>query len=186
MPAFCISIIITSAMLNEVLNNHGLVIAFLNYLLFSLQELKDLYLPLLHDIFGYGNARGWGLNIYDPKLYPYEFNAIYNFLAPNGCLFKVIDKLMTDPDAMFQFPSASLPVSTDTVFEFLSVSLLVCVDATLGSFCKRWWSCAHIINENKHKTEITNYTNLFFQLICHSILLREKLFQLQSMLSISC
>ena len=70
-----------------------------------------MYLPLLHDIFGFANARGWGLNVYDPKTYSYEFNPIYNFLVPNGCLFRIIDKLMTDPDALFQFPCASLPVS---------------------------------------------------------------------------
>ena len=55
--------------------------------------------------------QGWGLCMLEPQNHPSDFNALHVFLSPNGYLFKVIDKLMLEHDAMFQFPCSSLSVS---------------------------------------------------------------------------
>ena len=83
---------------------------------FVFQELIELYPQLLIEIFAFSGSQTFGLNKYEPRRYSYDFNAALNFLSTNGCLFKVINKLMADQDAEFHFPYKGLPVSFNFVY----------------------------------------------------------------------
>uniref|UniRef100_A0A7M5V7G6 Sphingomyelin phosphodiesterase 4 n=1 Tax=Clytia hemisphaerica TaxID=252671 RepID=A0A7M5V7G6_9CNID len=75
----------------------------------SVTELRELFPLLLHDLFGYQNLPNWGFHYLEPRSYPVDYNAMKIFLGPKGILFKIIDKLMTDHDAIFQLPFEILP-----------------------------------------------------------------------------
>jgi len=68
-------------------------------------------------MFGYQNLANWGFDHLEPHSYNYDFQAMIQFLDPNGPLFKLIDRLLTDQDAVFQLPFEILPVCNNLNFE---------------------------------------------------------------------
>ena len=85
--------------------------------------MRELFPLLLHDLFGYQNLPNWGLHFLEPRAYPSDYNAMKMFLGPKGTIFKIIDKLMTDHDAMFQLPYEILPVCINIYFVVINVNL---------------------------------------------------------------
>jgi len=90
----------------------------------SNKELVEAFPYLLNDIFQYNNATGWGLDKLEPRRYPTDYHAVHQFLSPNGCLFKFIDRLMNDHEAMFQFPLSSFPIGVMELIEKGAVPML--------------------------------------------------------------
>ncbi|XP_065668532.1 sphingomyelin phosphodiesterase 4 isoform X4 [Hydra vulgaris] len=74
----------------------------------SNKELIDILPTLLHSIFGYSGGLGWKLDSLTPATHDYF--SILNFLKPSGFVFNMINKLLTDPDALFQLPLSMMPI----------------------------------------------------------------------------
>ena len=77
-------------------------------------------------MFGYQNLANWGFHYLEPRSYHYDYQAMMQFLGPNGSLFKLIDRLLTDQDAVFQLPFEILPVCVHSfllLFVYLGTSI---------------------------------------------------------------
>lgn len=98
------------------------------FLLF--QELRELFPILLHDLFGYQNLPNWGLHFLEPRAHSSDYNAMKNFLGPKGTIFKIIDKLMTDHDAIFQLPFEILPVCKIFLCDLFRINEVEIVEIT--------------------------------------------------------
>lgn len=70
-----------------------------------------LFLPnLLAHIFGYDNTPGWKIASLHSKWHPTDFNAVRQFLKPNGGpLFKALQCLECDSSSHFLFPFTAIP-----------------------------------------------------------------------------
>jgi sphingomyelin phosphodiesterase 4 len=66
----------------------------------------------LADVFGFNGSMGWGLKILHRTQHPLDFEAVSQFLSPNGTIFALIEKLQRDPDVCFEFPVSCLPMAT--------------------------------------------------------------------------
>ena len=81
---------------------------YFNYFVF-LQELHLILPTLIESIFGFGNQSGWGINRI-AKNNTTDFNAVHQFLHPEGPLLSLIYRLMLEP-VRYDFPFACIPVS---------------------------------------------------------------------------
>ena len=79
--------------------------------------MSRFYTKLLADIFGLGDFPGWRLHSLNRKSPKDEalFKIISGFMAPNGNLFSLIEKLQFE-NAVYEFPPTLLPVSQDDSF----------------------------------------------------------------------
>jgi hypothetical protein len=76
-----------------------------------LKELHQLFPCLLSSIFGYNGTIGWGLKLCHKTKHPREFQHGYDFLSPQGDIFKLIEKL-NENGLFYKFPIKCLPHST--------------------------------------------------------------------------
>lgn len=74
------------------------------------QDLHQVFPRLLANVFGFDGSMGWGLKVLHRTQYPQDFEAVLQFLSPNGTMFLLIEKLQRDPDVRFEFPMSYLPV----------------------------------------------------------------------------
>ena len=75
-----------------------------------------LYPRLLASIFGFDFSKGWLLH--SAKLRNLE--RVQHFLGPQGCLWKLVEKLEKDTFLRYEFPVTCLPVSMKNVSENVS------------------------------------------------------------------
>ena len=92
---------------------------------FTNKELIEIYPQLLIEVFAFSGSDTFGLNKLEPRRYYYDFSAAFDFLSSNGCLFKMINKLMTDQDAQFHFPYQGLPVSSLIILLLLYINIII-------------------------------------------------------------
>jgi sphingomyelin phosphodiesterase 4 len=82
------------------------------------KDLENLLPDIVEDIFGVSNRVGWGLMNIEYSLNPGEYDLLLKFLHPNGPMFRLCYKLLSDPYIKYKFPLSFLPVSTQ--FSILS------------------------------------------------------------------
>ncbi|XP_046680613.1 sphingomyelin phosphodiesterase 4 isoform X2 [Homalodisca vitripennis] len=73
---------------------------------------KDLEYALpdiIEDIFGISNRVGWGLLNIEYTLNPQEYDLLFKFLHPNGPMFRLCYKLLSDPYIKYKFQLSFLP-----------------------------------------------------------------------------
>lgn len=75
---------------------------------FSIKDLHLLYPRLLASIFGFDFSKGWLLH--SAKLRNLE--RVQHFLGPQGCLWKLVEKLEKDTFLRYEFPVTCLPKPT--------------------------------------------------------------------------
>lgn len=78
---------------------------------YSVKDLEYVLPEIVEDIFGITNKVGWGLLNIDFTLQPQEFDIIFKFLNPNGPMFRLCYKLLSDPYLKYKFNLSFLPVS---------------------------------------------------------------------------
>ncbi|XP_064620339.1 sphingomyelin phosphodiesterase 4-like isoform X2 [Lineus longissimus] len=85
----------------------------------STKELHTIFPQLLEHIFGCVGQPGWGLHhIYKSSYsHGHDYNAVRNFLAPSGPIFKLVYKLQADDYLRYEFPISQLPTPTKNRME---------------------------------------------------------------------
>ncbi|PSN42217.1 hypothetical protein C0J52_11254 [Blattella germanica] len=74
------------------------------------KELQMVLPHLLENLFGLTNHVGWGLRTIYRNSQPREFEILFRFLEPNGPIFRLCYKLLTESSIKYEFPIAYLPV----------------------------------------------------------------------------
>ncbi len=77
----------------------------------AVKELEILYPRLIEEIFNINLQINWGLRTLKPDANYSAFHSVYNFLLPNGPIFRLCYKLMLDCHLRYEFPYQYLPVS---------------------------------------------------------------------------
>jgi sphingomyelin phosphodiesterase 4 len=72
------------------------------------KELQMVLPQLLESLFGLTDQMGWGLRTLHRNTH--EFNALFSFLHPQGAMFSLCYRLLTDY-VKYEFPLTYLPVS---------------------------------------------------------------------------
>lgn len=78
------------------------------------KELQGVLPLLLSSIFGVDRQSSWGLR---SMALPEVSRLLFDFLSPNGTIFKMCYKLLTDPQLRYNFPLRLLPVIIN-IFNF--------------------------------------------------------------------
>ncbi|XP_054267801.1 sphingomyelin phosphodiesterase 4-like isoform X2 [Macrosteles quadrilineatus] len=73
------------------------------------KDLENLLPDIVEDIFGVKNRVGWGLMSIEYSLNSGEYDLLFKFLHPNGPMFRLCYKLLSDPYIKYKFPLAFLP-----------------------------------------------------------------------------
>lgn len=76
----------------------------------AVKELETLYPELIAEIFNTNVQANWGLRNLKADTNYNSFHAVYNFLSPNGPIFKLCYKLLLDCHLRYEFPYQYLPV----------------------------------------------------------------------------
>lgn len=81
----------------------------------NIKEIQQRFVVLVEDIFSFSYSftsynSDWKLRETSRENNRREFEIIFQFLHPNGMLFKLIRELMVDPNNRFDFPIVCLPV----------------------------------------------------------------------------
>ncbi|XP_075220437.1 sphingomyelin phosphodiesterase 4-like isoform X2 [Lycorma delicatula] len=74
------------------------------------KELENFFPLLIDDLFGITNQVGWKLRSIKFNSNPYEFEILTKFLHPNGPVFKLCYKLLSDCHLKYDFPLSYLPI----------------------------------------------------------------------------
>ncbi|XP_065209169.1 sphingomyelin phosphodiesterase 4 [Planococcus citri] len=77
----------------------------------AVKELENLYPDLITEIFNVNIQSNWGLRTLKPDTNYSSFHAVYNFLSPNGPIFKLCYKLLLDCHLRYEFPYQYLPTT---------------------------------------------------------------------------
>lgn len=77
----------------------------------AVKELEILFPKLVAEIFSINLQSSWGLRTLKSDANYNSFNAVYNFLLPNGPMFRLCYKLLLDCHLRYEFPYHYLPVS---------------------------------------------------------------------------
>lgn len=83
----------------------------------TFKEMQIVYPLILESIFGATDNCGWGLHSIYKNHNPYEYEIIYQFLRPQGPLFQLCYRLISDNYLRYDFPVAWLPVSLRQIIE---------------------------------------------------------------------
>jgi len=81
-----------------------------------LVELRAVYPIILQHVFGWGSSVGWRLSNVRRELSASETDEMMRFLRADGPLVELSYRLMGDPNLMYDFPIAALPVSFNQCF----------------------------------------------------------------------
>ncbi|KAK2143122.1 hypothetical protein LSH36_875g01016 [Paralvinella palmiformis] len=81
----------------------------------SATELHTIFPTLIENIFGFSSQSGWGINRIS-KSNTYDFNAVHQFLHPEGPLLRLIYRLMLEP-VRYDFPFTCLPFPLQKLIE---------------------------------------------------------------------
>lgn len=76
-----------------------------------IKDLEVFYPKLIAEIFSSSPQFYWGLRTLRSDTNYSSFHAVYNFLSPNGPIFRLCYKLLLDCHLWFEFPYQYLPVS---------------------------------------------------------------------------
>ncbi|XP_046389707.1 sphingomyelin phosphodiesterase 4 [Ischnura elegans] len=83
----------------------------------SNKELQSVYPILLESLFGTNDTYGWNLrNVYNNQN-PREFDLLFQFLHPNGPIFRACYKLIGDSYLKYDFPLSYLPGKVKKLIE---------------------------------------------------------------------
>lgn len=85
----------------------------------GVKELEILYPRLIAEIFNANAQINWGLRSLKSDFNYNSFHSVYNFLLPNGPIFRLCYKLLLDCHLRYEFPYQYLPVSFLTLISFL-------------------------------------------------------------------
>lgn len=86
---------------------------------YSVKDLEYVLPEIVEDIFGITNRGGWSLLNIEYTLQPQEYDIIFKFLNPNGPMFRLCYKLLSDPYLKYKFHLSFLPVSKPPRFKML-------------------------------------------------------------------
>lgn len=76
------------------------------------KELQTVFPEIVNSIFGNGGmSEDWNLRTLTHQNNPFDFRLLHEFLSPTGGLFKIIYKLIGDPQTRYTLPVRLLPVS---------------------------------------------------------------------------
>lgn len=84
------------------------------------KELENFFPLLIEDLFGISNQVGWKLRQIKFSYNPHEYELLVKFLHPNGPVFKLCYKLLSDCHLKYDFPLTYLPVSKN-IFIFFNL-----------------------------------------------------------------
>lgn len=75
------------------------------------KDFQSLFPQLISNIFSSPASNGWGLRLLTYDQNRFEFEALINFLEPQGPLFRMCYKLLSDPQLKYNLTLNDLPVS---------------------------------------------------------------------------
>ncbi|XP_020299400.1 sphingomyelin phosphodiesterase 4 [Pseudomyrmex gracilis] len=83
----------------------------------STTELQHVFPVLIDSLFGIVDNIGWGLHTITYKKNPQEYEALCNFLGPQGSMFSLCYKLLPDCYLKYNFPVSYLPSKIRSMLE---------------------------------------------------------------------
>lgn len=90
----------------------------------SVKELEILYPKLINEIFNSNVKINWGLRTSKLGDNYCSFQAAFDFLSPNGPIFRLCYKLLLDCHLRYEFPYQHLPVSYFIVWKSIIIGRL--------------------------------------------------------------
>ncbi|KAI8434922.1 hypothetical protein MSG28_003395 [Choristoneura fumiferana] len=73
------------------------------------KDLQALFPQLINNIFASSFSNGWGLRTVTGDLNRYEYELLISFLEPQGPMFRLCYKLLSDPQLKYNLPLNALP-----------------------------------------------------------------------------
>ncbi|XP_053626014.1 sphingomyelin phosphodiesterase 4 [Plodia interpunctella] len=143
------------------------------------KELQALFPQLVNSIFANSFTNGWGLRMITLDANKYEFEALTSFLEPQGPMFRLCYKLLSDPQLKYNLPLNTLPLNLQMSLErgrcsqFYSDMLTMdaqsmnVVALALNPFDYYIFSFAlFLINNSQNKSSWENWNSVYFALAC--------------------
>jgi len=94
---------------------------------FGNKELQMVLPQLLESLFGLTDQMGWGLRTIYRNTQPREFDILFKFLHPQGVVFRLCYKLLTDCYVKYEFPLTYLPVSNYFFCSYQMIQKLILI-----------------------------------------------------------
>lgn len=75
------------------------------------KDLQAIFPQLISNIFAPSTQNGWNLRQVTYEANRYDYQALLSFLEPQGPMFRLCYKLLSDPQLKYNIPLNNLPVS---------------------------------------------------------------------------
>ncbi|KAJ0180569.1 hypothetical protein K1T71_003973 [Dendrolimus kikuchii] len=143
------------------------------------KDLQAVFPQLISNIFSNSYNNGWGLRTITYENNRYEFEALIRFLEPQGPLFRLCYKLLSDSQLKYDLPLNVLPLDLQMTLErgrcsqfyadMLQTDLhaMNIVALALNPFDYYIFNFAlYLINNNQSKSTWENWNSVYFALAC--------------------
>ncbi|XP_073943929.1 sphingomyelin phosphodiesterase 4 [Choristoneura fumiferana] len=143
------------------------------------KDLQALFPQLINNIFASSFSNGWGLRTVTGDLNRYEYELLISFLEPQGPMFRLCYKLLSDPQLKYNLPLNALPMDLQMTLErgrtsqFYSDMLttdsqsLNVVALALNPFDFYIFNFAiHLVSYSQNKSSWENWNSAYFALAC--------------------
>ncbi|XP_041977884.1 sphingomyelin phosphodiesterase 4 [Aricia agestis] len=143
------------------------------------KDLQALFLQLVDNIFSTNLNNGWNLRHVTFENNRYDFEALLSFLEPQGPMFRLCYKLLSDPQVKFNLPLSILPIDLQMTLErgrcpqfyadmlAMDSQSLNVVALALNPFDYYIFNFAlYLINNNQNKASWENWNSVYFALAC--------------------
>ncbi|XP_013195919.2 sphingomyelin phosphodiesterase 4 [Amyelois transitella] len=144
-----------------------------------IKELQALFPQLVNNIFANSFTNGWGLRMITLDANKYEFEALTSFLEPQGPMFRLCYKLLSDPQLKYNLPINMLPLNLQMNLErgrssqfyadmvTMDAQSLNVVALSLNPFDYYIFCFAlFLINNSQNKSSWENWNSVYFALAC--------------------
>ncbi|CAG9783779.1 unnamed protein product [Diatraea saccharalis] len=143
------------------------------------KDLQALFPQLISNIFSTSFNNAWGLRSLTCDGNKYEFEALLNFFEPQGPIFRLCYKLLSDPQLKYSLPLSSLPLDLQISLErgrysqfyadmlTMDSQSLNVVALALNPFDYYIFNFAlYLVNNTVNKNLWENWNSVYFALAC--------------------
>ncbi|CAH0720892.1 unnamed protein product, partial [Brenthis ino] len=143
------------------------------------KDLQAIFPQLISNIFAPSTQNGWSLRQVTFEANRYEYQALLSFLEPQGPMFRLCYKLLSDPQLKYNLPLNNLPIDLQMTLERGRCPQFYADMLTMDSQSMNVVSLAlnpfdyyifnfglYLVNNNQNKALWENWNSVYFALAC--------------------
>lgn len=145
----------------------------------STKDLQTIFPQLINNIFSSSFSTGWDLKSITCDVNRYEFEALISFLEPQGPMFRLCYRLLSDTQLKYELPLNVLPLDLQVTLErgrcpqfyadmlTADAQTMNMISLALNPFDYYIFNFAlYLINNNQNKNTWENWNSVYFALAC--------------------